>query len=164
MEYRGCVSLLSTMDAPGTWHSQGGQDRMISSIFEGQRDGYFVDLAAAAPIVLSNSRALERDYGWRGLCIEGNDRLTTALRNQRNCTVINTLISSKAANVTYTRLNVGKQGYSRITSTQADASGANVHETLPLDVVLRANNAPAQMDYLSLDVEYHELAVRTRCT
>ena len=38
-----------SIDAPGAWHSQGGQDRIVSSVFEGQRGGYFVDLAAARP-------------------------------------------------------------------------------------------------------------------
>ena len=143
--HRPCVSLLSTraMDSPGTWNSQAGQDRMISSIFEGKRGGYFVDLAAASPIVLSNSRALERDLDWRGLCIEGNERLTKKLKAQRKGTVVQSLISSRAANVTYARSDANP-GYSRIVSMQAESSGANsVQETLTLDAVLRAHDAPA---------------------
>ena len=74
-------------------HSQGGQDRIVSSVFEGQRGGYFVDLAAASPVVLSNSRTLERDFAWRGLCIEGNHRLIASLMRERKCSVVHTLIS-----------------------------------------------------------------------
>ena len=110
--------------------------------------------------MISNSRALERDYGWRGLCIEGNAKLVPELRKQRSCTVIESLISSKLANVTFIISDqVGKQGYSRINLTAVDIGNDNIHQTLPLDVVLRAHNAPLQMDYLSLDVEKHELAV-----
>ena len=148
-------------NVPNTWHAQVGQDRIISSVFSGQRGGYFVDLAAAAPVVLSNSRALERDFGWRGLCIEGNDRLSGALRRERTCTVVQSLISSKAANVTFAKQSVGKQGFSRIIATPArqGVASKHVHGALTLENVLIANDAPSVMEYLSLDVEAHELAV-----
>ena len=156
----GCGELLGpSIDAPGAWHSQGGQDRIVSSVFEGQRGGYFVDLAAASPVVLSNSRTLERDFAWRGLCIEGNHRLIASLMRERKCSVVHTLISSHAANVTFTENKLGQQGFNHISSRRGAAGGANVHSALPLEAVLRSNGAPAVMEYLSLDVENHERAV-----
>ena len=35
---------------------------------------YFVDLAANNATEASNTRLLERDFGWRGVCIEANPR------------------------------------------------------------------------------------------
>lgn len=61
-------------DRPHTWHGQVGQDHTISGIFAHSHNGaarFFVDLAANRPITFSNTRALERDYGWRGLCLDG---------------------------------------------------------------------------------------------
>ena len=51
-------------DVAGTWHAQMQQDRVIARIFEDKRDGFFVDLAAHTPVDLSNTRTLERDFGW----------------------------------------------------------------------------------------------------
>ena len=146
------TTLLPQMDSAGAWHAQAGQDRLVSSILNGRRNGYFVDLAAAAPLVLSNSRALERDFRWRGLCIEGNADLAAALSKQRSCTVIKSLISSSAGNVTFAKQDSGRQGFSRIVATSRTGSKGQTQAASPLEAVLRANSAPAVMDYLSLDV------------
>ena len=43
---------FGSCDVPGAWHSQSAQDRcVVQAIFEGRRDGYFVDLAANHPIM-----------------------------------------------------------------------------------------------------------------
>ena len=46
----------------------------------GLRGGYFVDLAANDPVRLSNSKTLEAEFGWSGLCIEGDSTLADSLR------------------------------------------------------------------------------------
>ena len=81
-------------DYPGWWHSQYGQDFVISSLFHGQ-PGFFVELASNRPIYISNTRALERDFGWKGLCIDGNDALLLDLARRRQCTVVGSLVSSR---------------------------------------------------------------------
>jgi hypothetical protein len=55
-----------------TFFSHGGsdQDEIVLALFRGKRGGYFVDLAANDAVALSNTFALETDYGWNGLCIE----------------------------------------------------------------------------------------------
>ena len=72
-------------DVAGRWHSQAGQDRLVLKLLQGKTSGFFVDLAANDALHLSNTRALERDFGWRGLCIEGNPLLTTRLAQVRDC-------------------------------------------------------------------------------
>ena len=70
-------------DRPGRWHSQSRQDEEVAAVLTETgaplRNGYFIDLAANDPIFLSNTRALERDHGWRGLCIDGNTKLLQKL-------------------------------------------------------------------------------------
>lgn len=55
---------------PGVWNGQFMQDELVAAVLNGQRGGFFLDLAAFDAVSLSNSLALERDYGWRGICIE----------------------------------------------------------------------------------------------
>ena len=76
---RGEVDIVKG-DTSGSWHSTHGQDRTVAELLGWKHDGYFVDVGASDPHVASNSRALERDYGWRGLCIEASAALLT---NQR---------------------------------------------------------------------------------
>ena len=72
------VDAISTLhfaaDVPGAWHSQTKQDELVHRLLHRKRSGFFVDLAANHPVRISNTRALERDHGWSGLCIEANPR------------------------------------------------------------------------------------------
>ena len=72
------VDAISTLhfaaDVPGTWHSQAKQDELVHRLLHRKRNGFFVDLAANHPVRISNTRALEREHGWSGLCIEANPR------------------------------------------------------------------------------------------
>ena len=48
------------------------KDRTAAKLLRSKRGGFFLDLAANEPVVLSNTRSLERDLGWKGVCIEAN--------------------------------------------------------------------------------------------
>ena len=164
-------------DQPGTWHSQYGQDATIHKLFADCRNCYFVDLAANEPLYLSNTRTLERDYGWRGVCIEGNHELVRKLELQRRCHVVHALVGdSDGAEVVFSVRPDGIQsGFSRVLP---NASAATIqleaerlanrsasplqlerHKSLRLASILDRVHAPRSIDYLSLDVEGHEEAV-----
>ena len=49
--------------------SQAGQDAWVLNLIGG-RPGYFVEAGAHDGVTHSNTAALERDHGWRGLCVE----------------------------------------------------------------------------------------------
>ena len=68
--FKGTVD--AEVDSPGVWHATFGQDRAIANLFAQEPGGYFVDVGAAEPSAASNTRTLERDLGWRGLCIEAD--------------------------------------------------------------------------------------------
>ena len=137
------------------WQGQAGQDHTIASLFTG-RKGYFVDLAANLPVHHSNTRALERDFGWQGLCIEPNPHLMLALAEQRSCTVVNALASQTGLQVQW-RESIQKHWGSSIVSDAKRSDDATVNtilrETVSLADLLDANRAPRQISYLSLDVE-----------
>jgi hypothetical protein len=77
-------------DVPGRWHSQHGQDKTVADISRRMcwSSPYFIDLAANHPVEISNTRTLERDFHWRGICIEANQRYVRLLAGSRNCTVL----------------------------------------------------------------------------
>ena len=56
-------------------------------------DLLYVDLAAAWPESLSNTVMLDRCYGWKGLCIEGDPWKAQMLRKERSCQIIDTCVT-----------------------------------------------------------------------
>lgn len=82
-------------DRPNHVHGQASQDSVITTLFKKKRGGYFVDMAANHPLFISNTRSLERDYGWKGLCVDGNENLIGDLARRRTCTVVNAVVASK---------------------------------------------------------------------
>jgi hypothetical protein len=154
-------------DNLGHWNSQAGQDRTIALLTD-YKPGFFIDLAANEPILLSNTRALERDYGWRGICIDGNQKMLEKLVAARTCTVVRGIVTSKSGDVVefLKPINDGKvdqrDGLAGILGNSTDNKKVKkgwfvVHETtVTLVDVLRHLDAPPEIDYLSLDIEGSE--------
>ena len=66
-----------------TSYSQAQQDLLFALLLPGQ-GRVFVDIGARDGVVISNTYLLERQFGWRGLCIEPHPGLfqsATALLN-----------------------------------------------------------------------------------
>ena len=101
-------------DVANKWHSQGWQDQAVMALLSNgtpYRDGYFVDLAANDPVHLSNTRALERDFSWQGLCIDGSIGLLTALARHRRCTVVGAVVGGNSSGiVTFRELRTPQEG------------------------------------------------------
>ena len=165
---RNSNNTVITVDKPGNWHSQAGQDRTIALLTGGQRQGFFVDLAANDPITLSNTRSLERDYGWNGICIDGNDGMLNKLVAQRTCTVVKGIVSSvSGATVEFTaptQIGTWETAMGGIVSSSTDNKQTTPgyakkpwrtqrETTVTLTEILDHLHAPAEIDYLSLDIE-----------
>jgi FkbM family methyltransferase len=71
-------------------YAQFGQDRVvIDTLFNGMRNGTFVDIGAYDGETFSNSALLERAYGWRGVCFEPQPDAFAKLRASRGCVCVN---------------------------------------------------------------------------
>lgn len=127
------------------WHSQAGQDEWIATRHAGG-PGYFVDVGAWDGVATSNTYTLEAEFGWRGVCIEPHRGAFEALRGNRRCVTTGVAASDRA----------GVLGF---TGDHVDPAGQETVICLPLVDILRLANAPTTIDYLSIDVEGHELAV-----
>lgn len=178
------ITRMPVLDGPRIWHGQCGQDYVVASVMRGARSLYFVDLAANEPIRLSNTRALERDYGWSGVCIEPISQLAQQLSAIRRCTVLNDIISNESAPVTF---RVASEGhvFSRVDRATNDWPAARAHPpsareppgsreppasrepprgappsrvSRTLVDALAKSGAPPTIHFLSLDVEGSEEA------
>ena len=145
-------------DTLGHWHGQQRQDQAVYVLLGEKKGGYFIDLAANHWIQISNSRALERDHGWTGVCIEGDSRLISDLVMFRKCVVVNAIVSSEAKAVQFYQMGPRSGGALIATGTDKQDSafrrGIDISTTAArFDTILRSVAAPRTIDFLSLDVE-----------
>ena len=158
-------------DFPNWWHGQVGQDYRVIQILQGLRGGFFVDLAANLPVKNSNTRALERDYGWQGICIDGNLQLALNLAAGRKCRVVRTIVSSSVSSASDMEIEVSDETIRRqkamygyvdaglghaVNHINATRPCAECQRTASLERVLDELGAPEVIDYLSLDLESFE--------
>ena len=141
------------LDKDRIWYSQVSQDQTVSKMFREKRNGFFVDLAANDASALSNSYALEKMYGWTGLCIEPNPSYWSDLA-YRDCQVVAAVVGKERMEEVLFRF-VGKE-YGGIAGEGFDNSlkqDSDPRYTVTLAEIFKRFNAPKVIDYLSLDVE-----------
>jgi FkbM family methyltransferase len=136
------------------------EKRMVAN-FLGDKPGYFVDVGANHPQHGSQSWLLEQ-AGWSGILIEPQPDLAQRLRAERRAKVFAVACSSpQNAGKTMPFFLAGSgSSLSRATMVPgAIADGTIEVPVRTLDAVLSEAKAPAPVDFLSLDVEGHELDV-----
>lgn len=123
------------------YYSQAGQDKWVHELIG--NSGFFVDVGAYDGIQTSNTYALEI-LGWEGICIEPNYDIFKILSWNRKCGLSNKVVTN----------------YSGIIGFENDHIGGENHiECDTLNNILQRLNCPKKIDYLSLDIEGHELTV-----
>ena len=133
----------------------------MASILGYKRNGYFIDLAANDAVRLSNTRALERDYGWSGICIEPNPRYHDRHQAVRTCRLLKFAVADTESNFQFR--DSGEVGglISKSTDNKPDQQGSTFPvRTVPFKRILsRFHDIPRRIDCLSLDVEGAEEVV-----
>jgi len=139
--------------------SQVGQDVWVQSILGNKRNGYFVELGASDGIYLSNTYFFEKELGWNGICIEPNPNFHSRLHLNRKSHISHYCVSS----VNDKDLEFGLCEHASGTLVTAGPFTTSKEiisvKTKTLDSILTSFNAPSIIDYLSLDVEGHEMEV-----
>jgi Methyltransferase FkbM domain len=155
------------------WFSQVRQDFIVSNLLSGKRNGYFVDLASNDAIRISNTYALERDFGWMGICIEPNPIYWSSLSYRSNCHVVGAVVGERRMQEVVFKFNTAKGPQSGIVGPNFDNNNGNNNKdntalnskeekhrsTVTLVEVLERFDAPNMIDYLSLDIEGAEYFV-----
>lgn len=124
-----------------TYYSQAGQDKWVYETIGSK--GMFVDVGAYDGIQTSNTYLLER-LGWKGICIEANPEVFDQLNTKRNSICLPYAVTDYDGHCTF--------GIDRI-------GGHRQVECYKLNTILANCLSPAIIDYMSLDIEGHELQV-----
>ena len=140
------------------YKSQDGQDWWVDQMLSQKREGFFLDLAAADGVWISNTHFLEKQRNWNGICIEPNQEMFEKLCKARNVVCVNQCISDKRELV---RFRIDKGVVGGIVASDTDnkpGSGGEIveMEAITLTELLDNTNAPHYIDYFSLDVEGSE--------
>ena len=80
-------------DIAGFWHGQLLLDCFVYELLGKKRGGYYVDLAANDAVSMSNTKSLERDHAWSGLCVEPNPQYHADLLQHRTCKIAAAAVS-----------------------------------------------------------------------
>ena len=152
------------------YYSQDGQDEFLDQfVFKGRKSGFFVEIGAHDGIQFSNSVFLERERGWRGICVEPHPKIFPELVRNRRSTNFQCCIHSEPGVVDFSAITGYGQMLSGITNSytpehlQRIESELREHgssldkvrvETKRLDALLREHGVD-DVDYLSIDRHGH---------
>ncbi|MAG28202.1 methyltransferase [Candidatus Pacearchaeota archaeon] len=147
--------------------SQLNQDLWIMKLYGEQRKGFFVEVGSTDGTNLSNTYLLEKGLGWKGICIDADPNQWESLQKERDCIVSNDCVWSKSGEeVPY----LVQSCYSGIESHTEKKNYPNEDgvvdytetiklKTKTLNDILKENNAPEFIEYISIDTEGSELEV-----
>ncbi len=138
-----------------------GREQALVREFFGNRHGFFVEVGANQPQTGSQTWHLER-LGWSGILVEPLPELAQKLREARTAKVFAVACSSPK--------NVGHQlpfyvaGALSSLDRERMAPWAKPESVInvpirTLDAILEEAGAPNPLDFLSIDVEGHEIEV-----
>lgn len=140
------------------YFSQLGQDLWVLKQTRFKKNGYFVEVGAGDGIFLSNSYALEKNFRWRGICIDpvyGDE-----LEKNRLCHIEKSAIFTRSGmSVVFTVESYlsGIKKYFDKLHTRLGSDG--IVTTLSLHDLLKKYHAPKHIDYLSIDTEGSEYEI-----
>jgi FkbM family methyltransferase len=127
------------------YYSQSNQDKWVVEFLKFKKNGYFIELGAYDGIQTSNTYYMEKNLGWDGLCVEANPSIYQLLIKNRTVKNVNVALTDYVGECYF--LN------DKITST-----GTKV-PCNTLNNILKENNCPKNIDYMSIDIEGYEYIV-----
>ena len=147
-------------------YSQLAQDKNVVEFYKGKLGGYFVEIGAYDGVALSNTLALEKQYGWKGICVEPLDTRFEKLVLNRTAHCCNLAVYNES-NLDVSFDIEADSGMLSGISTHIDAHKYVVNKnkrtvkvkTISLNDLLVKYNAPNFIEYLSLDTEGSEYEI-----
>lgn len=142
-------------------HAPLNHETQLVAAFFGGAKGFFVEVGANDPVARSQTWHLEQ-AGWTGVLIEPQPDLADKLRAVRRAQVFAVACSSPDRNGTTLPFHVA--GPLSALDRDRMAPGAVPESVIEvpvrtLDSVLEAGRVPERFDFLSIDVEGHEIEV-----
>ncbi|MDM3855660.1 MAG: FkbM family methyltransferase [Aphanizomenon gracile PMC649.10] len=145
---------------------------MAEYVFPNKQDGYFLEVGAANGREVSSCYVLEKEFGWKGICVEPSDYFFEQLvRNRPNSICEQVCLSNQVGTVTFIEgsdetvspyLSGIKSNLETVKyqGKEVVAKGKEVKkEAVTLEVLLKKYHAPQVIDYAAFDIEGSELDV-----
>ena len=160
----------SHTDGALEYYGQLKQDLECLEYFKNKKNGFFVDIGAGNGKDLSNTYLLEKNFGWKGICVEPLKDPFTLCKNLRtNSQCYETCVYDKVGEVEFSYIP-GSSGesymYSGISEEikhhQSRVNSDSHKVFLPattLTNLLDESNAPETIDFLSIDTEGSEAKI-----
>jgi len=147
--------------------SQLGQDVEVLRFYNNKKNGFFIEIGASDGIEISNTYLLEKDYDWKGICVEPIPyRFEALIKNRTISHCSNNAVYRESGLELVFDICVGGDGLSGISEhidchkNQVDANKQQITvNTISFNDLLQKYNAPLFIDYLSLDTEGSELEI-----
>lgn len=147
--------------------SQLGQDIAVLKYYNNKTDGFFIEIGASDGIEISNTYLLEKDYNWKGICVEPIPyRFEALVTNRPNSHCTNQAVYGVSNLDLIFDICVGGDGLSGISKhidcykQKVDASKEQIIvKTISFNDLLEKYNAPSFIEYLSLDTEGSEFEI-----
>jgi FkbM family methyltransferase len=137
------------------------EDRLKAEFVDASRPGFFVEVGANDPLLGSQSWRFEQ-AGWTGILIEPQPDLAERLRRTRRARVVAAACSSPANSGGSVTLYLS--GWHSSLKPELVVTGVAPHGAIEvpartLDDILIEAEAPIPIDFVSIDVERHQLEV-----
>ncbi|TCU13175.1 FkbM family methyltransferase [Rhizobium sullae] len=157
------------LERPPFWnehsYSQIQQDRWVIDELNGKRDGFFVEVGAYDGKHFSNTYMLEKEYSWTGIVAEPNPLFSDTIREVRSgplCTSPVDATTGRAVKMRFVSAAPALSGMAQLahkdlhTKARRKEGVEIVQTTISLNDLLSQNNAPADIDFISIDTEGNE--------
>jgi FkbM family methyltransferase len=160
---------MKNINVAETYYSQFGEDRILAEIFNQKTSGLCVEVGANDGVNDSNTMYFEK-AGWNCILVEPNPVLCKMIRASRSSVLFELAASDKAGDVTLfvaegaerahgvSTINAGEDELNKIKSYGFTYREVKV-QTKTLDEILSGLKPGSEIDFISVDVEGHELEV-----
>ncbi len=139
------------------FNSEFGQERMALELLDNKRDGFFIDIGATDGFTRNNTWTLEKEFGWKGVCIEPVLASYLALSRIRSCGTLHACVGDSAQfGVVRFFEDPGNHEVSKIAP-----NGNRLVPCLTLNHILDSLGV-REVDFLSIDTEGNEFNI-LRC-
>ena len=135
------------------------EQELVREFFKNKKNGFYVDVGANDPVIESQTYHLEKS-GWMGLLIEPLNNYCNELKEKRTGVVIQNACSAPKNHLKTLRLLVAG-GHSTLNENPI-ALGTKSQQYVDvvcktLDSILTENVVKPGFDFISIDIEGHEL-------
>ncbi len=146
--------------------SQLRQDLFVLAALNFKKKGFFVEFGATNGIDLSNTHLLEKKFQWNGILAEPAKCWHEALKKNRSSYIEkNCVWSNSSEKIKFTEADIPELStISNFDESDNHAAERKNGKTYPVDTIslnelLAKYNAPASMDFLSIDTEGSEFKI-----